>query len=241
MCLPVHGPQPPALPTRSKSRAGRSRSRRRAGFSLASDNTDATGLWGDDDTIWVANNGSGPDNNVFAYNRADGTRDSSTDFNTLYDSPPGITDPNGLCSDGTTMYVVDSSADKIYGFNLSTKSYVSSKTVTLHTDNSVPEGLWCNATTIWVANDGAGNKVFAYKLTTSGYGDRDTSLEFDTLDAAGNRAPRGLWSDGATMYIVDRGNNKVYAYNTSDQTRDPDKDFDLGTDNNDAEGIWSDG
>ncbi len=133
--------------------------------------------------------------------------------------------------------------NKIFGYTASTKAYDSSKDISLADGNKDPQGLWCNATTIWVANDGieAGNKIFAYKLSTTGYGDRDTSLEFDTFYAAGNHEPRGLWSDGTTMYVLDREDNKVYAYKMSDKSRDADEDFDLETDNSDGEGLWSDG
>ena len=94
-----------------------------------------------------------------------------------------------------------------------------------------------------MANDGhlGGNKIFAYKLSTTGYGDRDTSLDFDTLNAPGNQDPRGLWSDGTTMYVLDREDDKVYAYKMSDKSRDADGDFDLNSANTKAEGIWSDG
>ena len=34
-----------------------------------------------------------------------------------------------------------------------------------------------------------------------------------TLQAAGNDYPWGIWSDGETMWVVDRIDDKVYAYN----------------------------
>ena len=36
--------------------------------------------------------------------------------------------------------------------------------------------------------------------------------EFNTLDAAGNWSPAGIWSDGTTMWISDREDDKIYAY-----------------------------
>ena len=42
--------------------------------------------------------------------------------------------------------------------------------------------------------------------------------DFDTLAAAGNGSPRGIWSDGTTMWVANYdGDNeynvKIYAYN----------------------------
>ena len=40
----------------------------------------------------------------------------------------------------------------------------------------------------------------------------DSSKDFNTLSAAGNTNPAGLWSDGATMWVSDFGQDKIYAY-----------------------------
>lgn len=135
--------------------------------SLHSNNAGASGLWGNDDTIWVVNDGVGANNEISAYQRSDGMHDSAKDFNALKDSPPQNHDAGGACSDGTRMFVVDFDEDTVYGYDLFTKVYDSSKEIPLHGDNGEPHGLWCNATTIWVDNDGtgAGNKIFAHKLT----------------------------------------------------------------------------
>ena len=41
---------------------------------------------------------------------------------------------------------------------------------------------------------------------------RDSAKDFDTLIAAGNRGPLGIWSDGTTMWVGDPGSDKIYAY-----------------------------
>ena len=48
--------------------------------------------------------------------------------------------------------------------------------------------------------------------------------DFDTLRAAGNRNPTGIWSDGTTMWVVDRS-AKIYAYNMRSRARDRGRDF----------------
>ena len=42
-------------------------------------------------------------------------------------------------------------------------------------------------------------KLFAYNMSTK---QRDSAKDFNTLDEAGNDGPRGLWSDGSTMWVV---------------------------------------
>ena len=57
---------------------------------------------------------------------------------------------------------------------------------------------------------------------------RNPAADFDTLTGASNRAPRGIWSDGETMWVVDIrfGNQKIYAYDMATKARVPGKDFD---------------
>ena len=89
-------------------------------FDLHSGNSAARGIWGNEETIWVANDGSGGGNKIFAYKRSDGSRDSGKDFNTL--NGVSNTHVRGICSDGTTMFVADSNDDKIYAYKMSDKS-----------------------------------------------------------------------------------------------------------------------
>ena len=49
----------------------------------------------------------------------------------------------------------------------------------------------------------------AYLLDT---GARLPDADFDTLEAAGNLTPRGLWSDGDTLWVTDWSEDKVFAY-----------------------------
>ena len=86
-------------------------------FDLVSNNSTPRGVWGNDETIWVANDGSGATDKLYAYNRSDGSRDSSSDFDNL--NTAGNNDPRGICSDGTTMFVADSGDDEIYAYRMS--------------------------------------------------------------------------------------------------------------------------
>ena len=114
-------------------------------------------------------------------------------------------------------------------------------------------GIWSDGTTMWVAHRPevergytSSAKLFAYNMSTK---QRDSTKDFNTLDAAGNDNPRGLWSDGSIMWVVDQSDEKIYAYDMDTKARVPSRDFNsLARVNEDDEdpdaypvGIWSDG
>jgi len=74
--------------------------------------------------------------------------------------------------------------------------------------------------------------------------DRDPAREFGrSLYDAWNHEPRGIWSDGTTMWVADWKDGKLYAYDLEDKTRVPVKDFNglKAAGNEVPMGIWSDG
>ena len=201
------------------------------------DNKGPRGIWYDDATatFYVSDYG---DDKVYAYNM-DGTRDSGKDIDVS-------NYPNGIWSDGTTLWVADSAADKLLAYTLLTGLANSGEDFdTLNAaGNDNPRGLFSDGMTMWVSDDDD-KKIYAYKMSDKS---RDSPKDFDTLDAAGNDAPFGLWSDGTTMWVTDRDDNKIYAYKMSDKSRDSPKDFATlddadndAADNNDPRGLWSDG
>ena len=62
------------------------------------------------------------------------------------------------------------------------------------------------------------------------------------MEAAGNTAPTGLWSDGETLWVADYWQWKVFAYRLSDKVRVEEKEFDLMDDSTPyaGYGLWSD-
>ena len=76
---------------------------------------------------------------------------------------------------------------------------------------------------MWVSNQQVETKIFAYGMATK---ERDEAKDFDTLAAAGNNYPRGIWSDGTTMWVVDLVAEKLLAYDMTTKERDAAKDFD---------------
>ena len=169
----------------------------------------------------------------------DFARNSAEEFDTL--DAADNEHPTGIWSDETTMWVADSSDDKIYAYSMSTKARVSSKDFdTLDAaDNESPTGIWSDETTMWVA-DPSDDKIYAYSMSTKA---RVSSKDFDTLDAAENERPTGIWSDGTTMWVADSSDDKIYAYSMSTKARVSSKDFDTldAAENERPEGIWSDG
>ena len=72
---------------------------------------------------------------------------------------------------------------------------------------------------------------------------RVSGEDFDTLEAAGNTWPFGIWSDGETMWVADLFDEKIYAYDMATKARVSGKDFDTlqAAENTWPTGIWSDG
>ena len=65
------------------------------------------------------------------------------------------------------------------------------------------------------------------------------SQDFGNLSSAGNTAPKGIWSIGGIMYVVDSDDYRVYAYNVSTKDFILNQSFNLSS--VDAPwGIWSD-
>ena len=178
----------------------------------AAGNTSAMGIWSDGTTMWVAD---WQDDKLYAYKMSDKTHDPAKDFNTL--SAAGNTNPTGIWSDGTTMWVADT-ADRIYAYNMSDKSRNPSEDFDTYNTigNRYIQGIWSDGTTMWAADFAGANgisKIYAFNLSNK---NRDIAKDFNSLSPAGNNQPRGLWSGGETMWVVDSSYDKLYAYHLSD-------------------------
>ena len=60
------------------------------------------------------------------------------------------------------------------------------------------------------------------------------------LDPVAVNYPRGIWSDGTTMWLTNISTSTVFAYTLATSTRDTDKEFSLHADNDNPWGLWSD-
>ena len=82
--------------------------------------------------------------------------------------------------------------------------------------NRSPRGIWSDGVTIWVSDDGA-KRLFAYRVEAGVLVRYEVEeFTFRSLLKAGNGSPRGIWSDGDIMYVVDDQDDKVYTYNIPD-------------------------
>ena len=113
----------------------------------------------------------------------------------------------GIWSDGTTVWVSDWIAAKLFAYTLASGARVPASDITLHHLNNSAQGIWSDGTTIWVAQ-WESLKFFAYDLATGAY---DPEKDFDRTP--GNRYPRDVWSDGTTLYVPDHYSQKLFAYN----------------------------
>ena len=122
------------------------------------------------------------------------------------------------------MWVLDGRDDALFAYDLATGELLAE--YALDDDNDDPHGIWSDETTVWVSDHGA-KRLFAYRLPVldevdeSAEGDareldRVTDEEFKKLSRASNNSPRGIWSDGDVMYVVDASDGKVYTYNMPD-------------------------
>ena len=199
------------------------------------------GLWRSGSVFWMActpGNDASIGAKLCAYNPA--TKEQWDGYHTLATHRNWRAE--GIWSDGTTMWVSDSLADRIYAYK--TRSYFrdTSKefdnlTDACSGDFDRSEGIWSDGATMWVADSLCG-KLYAYDMATKL---RAPAKDFDTLGDAGNWSPGAIWSDGTTMWVTN--NNKLYAYDMATKLRAPAKDFDtlIAADNGSASGIWSDG
>ena len=89
------------------------------------------------------------------------------------------------------------------------------------------------------STDPATYKVYIGRGTAD-HGGWKAGDDLDTLRAAGNTSPLGIWSDGTTIWISDVSTATLYAYSQADGTRDDGKDIALGSAVMGPTGIWSD-
>ena len=166
-----------------------------------------------------------------------GDRKSGEDFTLHADND----NPYGIWSNSTTMWVSDLSDDHIYAYRMSDRARDTTEEFDLPADNGNPRGIWSDGTTMWVS-DVSDDHIYAYRMSDQS---RDTSKEFALADsndgAQDNGSPRGIWSDGTTMWVADIGDDKLYAYTLATGARDTSKEFDTHGDNPSPMHLWSDG
>ncbi len=204
----------------------------------------ATGLWSDGATFWLAQNGAGADDAVYAYDLESRERVEDREF----ELDKTNVAPRGLWSDGATIWVSDSGEDKLFAHHLESGERLPDSDMELTRDNRAARGIWSDGVTMWVL-DGRADALFAYDLETGAL------LGAYELDPS-NDDPRGLWSDGVSVWVSDHGANRLFAYRlpapegpagedaeAGDLERVPGEEFTNLTrsSNSNPRGLWSDG
>ena len=214
-----------------------------------------TGMWSDGTTLWLAHNGDGADDAVYAYDLESGERVEDLEFE-LDDANRA---PRGVWSNRSTVWISDSGQDKLFAHDLETGERLPDSDLQLHPDNDDARGIWLDRSTMWVL-DGRDNALFAYDLEGE-----ELLAEYALHDD--NDDPRGIWSDSVSVWVSDHGAKRLFAYrlpvldaqeDTSAQEGEAD-DADEGEDlelervtdeeftllsrasNNSPRGIWSNG
>ena len=145
------------------------------------------------------------------------------------------TEPSGIWSNGTTVWIADVSSAKLYAYSQADGAQDGDKDIAVGGAIMAPTGIWSDGTTIWVIGP-VKAKLFAYTL---GGGTRDSDSDISL--GSDLMLPVDMWSDGVTMWVLDSHDDKLYAYTLADGTRDSDKDIDLVGDNAAPLGVWSNG
>ena len=93
--------------------------------------------------------------------------------------------------------------------------------------------------TVWVSGCGSWYlDVVERETPTIDWGTLPASRALDSSNSSG----MGMWSDGATMWVMNQGDN-IYAYNLADMTRNADRDITTlsAAGNHNGHGMWSNG
>ena len=142
------------------------------------ENDSPTGMWSDGTTIWVADetcvtnelNFCLSENYtvIYAYRLNDGKRDREAEFHTL--ASAGNDSPQGIWSDGKTLWVADADDGRVYAYDMASKIRdpgrdVDTVTIPGIVDNRPLAGIWSDGETMWVLDPSAGEeKLFAYDM-----------------------------------------------------------------------------
>ena len=171
--------------------------------------TTANGLAVTADTFWAVNDA---EDKVYAYGRSGNTvtYDMTKDFDLHSDNDT----QSATFSDGTTLWIGDSTDDKIYGYTLPGGTRDADKDITGLDDSVV--AIVSDGTTMWACDAGT-HRCLAYLIAPGDeqtYGQRVPEKDFQQVDP--NQVDVGEFAtDGATTWLVSGDpdtDDKLHAY-----------------------------
>ena len=155
------------------------------------------------DNTWVID----ANRTVYVYNATGGLLGSWS-----AGSMPNNATPEGIATNGTDIWIVDGSSDKVYRYvgaaSRLTGTQAAASNFSLNSSNTNPRDIVTDGASLWVVDDAKKtDKVFKYSTAGSLMGSW-------TIDPA-NKTPTGIAIDPANvgdMWIVDSGTDRVYKY-----------------------------
>ena len=157
----------------------------------------------------------------------------------------GNSNPKGIWSDGTTLWVVEDSrgSSKLFAYSLAEGAPDADKELSLDSTNAAPRGIYANSDTMWVSDLWSNGKVFAYDMSAGiPTGEEAEGREFHIPPRA---VPGGLWGDVSRILALDHTYEQILARNISSSgvfgAKLSDSQFEVNTDLESPRGIWSDG
>ena len=124
---------------------------------LDSGHDSPSGMWSDGSTLWLAENGDGADDSVYAYDLATGERVESREFALA----EGNSDARGIWSDGKTMWVLDGRADALFAYDFESGALLAE--YELDAANDDPRGIWSDGDVMYVADE-SDDRVYSYNM-----------------------------------------------------------------------------
>ena len=159
-----------------------------------------TGLWSDGTTMWIAENGDGADDAIYAYDLTTGERVEDREFELAETNRA----PRGVWSDRVTLWVSDSGQNRLFAHDLDSGERVPDSDIELAERNHDARGIWSDEVTMWVL-DGVKDSLFAYDLASG-----ELLAKYVLHDD--NDDPQGLWSDGVTIWVSNPDPKRLFAY-----------------------------
>ena len=191
-------------------------------------NISPRGIWSDGETMWVSTSTGTYRPFIYAYDMETKERDEDKDFTGLL--PGGNLRPEGIWSDGETMWVADSSAPKIYAYDMTTKAPVPAKEFETLAAGVSPRAIWSNGATMLVSHS---SKISAYNMPASEGVTVTPPTVVQTTEGAVTSLSRyparnhsalldgdfGIRSDWSTMWVWDNPAPEMYTHSMATTAR----------------------
>ena len=160
--------------------------------------------------------------------------------------------PQGMSSDGTSLWVTDSTDDVLYRHNLADLT-AAATTFSIADAPGGSVGVWSNGATVWVApdSDGQVSRLASQSRCT----DADDCVQAYDIATGNRQGPKevqlpdgtdfsGLWSDGEILWVLDTGDDSVIPFDLATGERLSGRDITFDDEMASFTfygGVWSDG